>query len=362
MKIYYDYQIFFHQKYGGISKYLINLVNNLDIEQEKLIIAPFHKNYYLKNQSKFTKKYFYLDIKTKNVNFIGNFFNKAYTKTIYKYSTPDIFHFSYFNQNYYLNKKKTNHIITIYDLIKEKFYNQKYKNENFNKIKYLKNVDKIICISENTKKDLINHYNLSPDLVHTIHLGVSYDKSYKEINDSVFEKPYILYVGDRDRYKNFKKLISAYSKSNNLKKDFNIICFGGNLFTKDEINFFKDHGITEKIKRISGGDLELNYVYKQARCFVFPSLYEGFGLPLLEAMNMDCPVICSNTSSFPEVTNNSAAMFNPEDDDDIMHTIKSVVYDNDKVQDLIHRGRENIKNFNWRNCADKTMKVYKSVI
>ena len=76
---------------------------------------------------------------------------------------------------------------------------------------------------------------------------------------------------------------------------------------------------------------------------------------------MDCPVICSNTSSFPEVTNNSAAMFNPGDDDDIMHTIKSVVYDNDKVQDLIHRGRENIKNFNWRNCADKTMKVYKSV-
>jgi len=360
MKIYYDYQIFFHQKFGGISKYFINLVNNLDNKTEKLIIAPFHKNDYLENQINNVKKFIYFDLKTKNINFISNNLNKAYTKFLYSYKTPDIFHFTYFNQKYYL-KKKSFYVMTIYDLIKEKFYKEKFKNENLNKIKYFNNMDKIICISENTKKDLIDHYKLSPELIQVVHLGVSFNKDYIEIDNLLPKKPYLLFVGDRARYKNFKNFILAYVKSKKLTNDFDVVFFGGNLFTLDEINLFKELGITQKIKRISGSDLELNYVYKKARCFVFPSLYEGFGLPLLESMNMDCPVVCSDTSCFPEVTNSSAVMFNPNDIENIIYEIESLVYDDQKISDLIVKGRNNIKNFSWKKCADETLKVYKSL-
>lgn len=361
MKIYYDYQIFLHQKYGGISKYYINLINNIKSSNEKLIIAPFYKNYYLNNQKKNVKKIHFFDTKTKNINFLSNNFNKAYTKFYYNLKTPDIFHFTYFGQKLYL-KKKTSFVMTIYDLIKEKFYNEVYKKEKINKIKYFDYMNKIICISENTKKDLLNYYNLSEELVEVVHLGVSFNKSYAEINLKFFEEPYILFVGDRARYKNFKNFILAYAKSERLKKDFNILCFGGNSFTIEEINFFTENNINNKIKQINGSDLELNFAYKKAKCFVFPSLYEGFGLPLLEAMNMDCPVICSNTSSFPEVTMNSAVMFDPSNIENIMYEIENVVYDDKKISELISKGRNNIKNFSWEMCADKTEKVYKKII
>jgi len=462
MKIYYDYQIFLHQKFGGISKYYINLINHLDSRVEKSIIAPFYKNYYLNNQNKDAKKFVYIDIKTKNVNFISKNLNKAYTKFLYNYQTPDIFHFTYFNQKYYL-KKKSSYVITMYDLIKEKFYNDKYKNEEVNKIKYFSCMDKIICISENTKKDLIDHYKLPPQLIEVIHLGVSFDKSYIKIDNKIPKKPYLLFVGERHKYKNFKNFILAYTKSNRLKKDFDILCFGGNSFTSEEINkikyfscmdkiicisentkkdlidhyklspqlievvhlgvsfdksyikidnkipkkpyllfvgeryryknfilaytksnrlkkdfdilcfggnsftseeinFFKEFRISQNIKQINGSDLELNYVYKKARCFIFPSLYEGFGLPLLEAMNMDCPVICSDTSCFSEVTNNAAAMFDPNNIENIIHEIEDVVYDEQKFSDLIIKGRNNIKNFSWQKCAEQTLKVYNSIL
>ena len=361
MKIYYDYQIFLHQKFGGISKYYINLINNLDPDINKLIIAPFHKNYYLDNQNENVKKLICFDLKTRNINTISKNLNKVYTKFLYNYRTPDIFHFTYFNQKYYL-KKKSSYVITVYDLIKEKFYPDQFKNEKLNKIEYFGYMDKIICISKNTKKDLIEYYKIPEELIEVVHLGVSFDKNYIKIDNMFPKKPYILFVGERSRYKNFKNFISAYIKSEKLKKDFDIICFGGGAFSAEEINFFQQSGISQNIKQIEGSDLELNYVYKNARCFVFPSLYEGFGLPLLESMNMDCPVICSDTSCFSEVTNNAAAMFDPNNIENIIHEIESVVYDDKKISNLITKGRDNIKNFSWKKCADKTLEVYKSIL
>jgi glycosyltransferase involved in cell wall biosynthesis len=361
MKIYYDYQIFLHQKFGGISKYYINLINNLEQDIDKLIIAPFHKNYYLANQNENVKKLIFFDLKTRNITTISKNLNKVYTKFLYNYQTPDVFHFTYFNQKYYL-KKKSSYVMTVYDLIKEKFYNDHYKNERLNKIKYFRHMDKIICISENTKKDLIEYYKIPNELIEVVHLGVSFDKSFIKIDSMLLKKPYILFVGDRSRYKNFKNFISAYVKSERLKKDFDIFCFGGGTFKAEEINFFKVSGISQNINQITGSDLELNYAYKNARCFVFPSLYEGFGLPLLESMNMDCPVICSNTSCFSEVTNNAAAMFDPNNVENLIHEIESLVYDDQKISDLIIKGRNNIKNFSWKKCADKTLEVYKSIV
>ena len=361
MKIYYDYQIFLHQKFGGASKYFINLTNNLDDGMDKLIISPCHKNYYLNNQTRNVKKLFYFDLKTKNINTISKSINEVYTKLLYNYKTTDIFHFTYFTNKYYL-KKKTSHVLTILDLIKEKFYKSKYENEILYKKEYFHNIDKIICISENTKKDLLNFYNIADNLVEVVHLGVSFNKDFLPIDEILPKKPYLLFVGNRSRYKNFKNFILAYANSKKLKNDFDVVCFGDTSFSSDEINLFKELHIEQKIIKIDGNDLELNYAYKKARCFVFPSLYEGFGLPLLESMNMDCPVVCSNTSSFPEVVNNAALMFNPNDVENIKNEIESLVFNNEKTSNLIKKGQENIKNFSWKKCASKTSAIYKTLI
>ena len=361
MKVYYDYQIFMHQKFGGVSKYFINLVENLnDFELNKKIIAPFHKNYYLAGKDTNVKKFIYFDLKTKNINFLSHKINKLYTKYLYNIKTPNIFHFTYFNEKYYL-KKKTKHIITIYDLIKEKFYNSQHQKGINIKKEYFKNVDRIICISKNTKKDLIDLYGIDEKIIDVIHLGVSFKKNFISIDHLLPRKPFILFVGARSRYKNFENFVLSYSNSDKLKKDFDVVCFGGMSFTGKEQKLLQDLKVYEKFYQVEGNDEELNYAYKKARCFVFPSLYEGFGLPLLESMNMSCPVICSNTSSFPEVVNKSAAMFDPNNIDQMKFEIENLVYNNEKISNLIALGQQNIKNFTWAKCADETLKVYKKL-
>ena len=188
------------------------------------------------------------------------------------------------------------------------------------------------------------------------------NKNYISIDNLLPKKPFLLFVGDRSRYKNFKNFVLAYSKSESLKKDFDVVCFEGSNFSKIEISFLKDLSVGDKFLQISGNDLELNYAYKKARCFIFPSLYEGFGLPLLESMNMECPVICSNTSSFPEVTNDSAILFDPNKVDEIKFEIENLVYNNQKIFDLVHKGKNNIENFKWSKCAEETLKIYKNLI
>lgn len=361
MKIYYDYQIFLHQKYGGISKYFINLVKNINKKSKSLIIAPFHKNYYLNLQNQKTKKFFYFNFKTRNINFLSNQVNKFYTKLYYNTNPPDIFHFTYFNKKYYLNKK-AKHVITIYDLIKEIYYKDEFKKEQIFKKEYFKNIDKIICISENTKKDLLNFYDLNPDLIKVVYLGVDQNKNFINMGKIKIDKPYILFVGNRERYKNFKSFIIAYSKSDKLKKDFDIICFGGQNFNNKDVLLFKDLNILENIKYVEGSDLELNFFYKNAKAFIFPSLYEGFGLPLLESMKMNCPVFCSNTSSFKEIANNSAIFFDPKNIEEIKFQIESNIYDNQRMNEIILNGKKNIQKFSWKKCANETLEVYQDLL
>ena len=166
----------------------------------------------------------------------------------------------------------------------------------------------------------------------------------------------------RDIYKNFSGFIKAVASSSLLMKDFDVIAVGARFNTAEK-NLISSLGFANnQVKRISYvTDNQLAQFYKNAAAFVYPSLYEGFGLPPLEAMAAGCPVVCSNTSSMPEVVRNAGVYFNPLDIEDMSNAIERVVLSEDLKNKLVKLGYENIKNFTPSKTASKTLEVYRSL-
>ena len=167
----------------------------------------------------------------------------------------------------------------------------------------------------------------------------------------------------RKRYKNFRLLLEAYSKLDKIKKDFDIICFGGGKFLKEEINYIKELSIKiDSIQQIEGSDEILSNLYLNATVLIYPSKYEGFGIPILEAMSLGCPVISSNVSSLPEVYGNAALGFSPNSSDELINCINKVVFDNFQRDQLIEKGLKRKNLFSWKKCAQQTNDIYKKLI
>ncbi|MDB3932090.1 glycosyltransferase family 4 protein [Candidatus Pelagibacter sp.] len=362
MKILFDYQVFYLQKYGGISNYFYHLSLGLrkNYDSVKIFSPVFKNNYgrqllekkiimgrYLKNYPKFTGK-------------LINAINYKSTDYFLKIYNPDIFHMTYYNNNYKFSKKIIK-FLTVYDLIHEKFEN--YYSKSFIELTLKKKkdaidkADHIICISENTKQDLLNYYNINKNKVSTVHLGVAQKKERPALVET--ERKFILYVGDRNRYKNFKNLLKAYSNSKLLYENFKLICFGGGPFNHNEKKEIKSLKLSDRnIFQISGNDEVLFSYYTSAECLVIPSLYEGFGLPLIEAMSLNCPVLCSRTSSLVEIGADAAIFFDPYSVEDLQYKIEKFMLDGDKKK-IIEKGKYNAGLYTWDNCVNKTLKLYK---
>ena len=139
------------------------------------------------------------------------------------------------------------------------------------------------------------------------------------------------------------------------------MCAGAGGFSRDESEFIKLNGISGNILQFNVNDNILMNLYKKATAFVYPSLYEGFGIPILESFASNCPVILSNTSSFPEVAGDAGSYFDPFDIDSISDAISSVIYQEKIRQDLIEKGRKRLQQFSWEITAIKTANVYKSI-
>ena len=368
MKIAYDNQIFNMQKYGGISRYYTELAFQLyDESIDTKVFAGLHKNEYIqKYEASFVigKQITYLP-KTANI-FLKT--NNVLADSYFNIKRPDIVHRTYYNNK---NKiKKSINVITVYDMIHELFRDDFSAKDNTADLKSItiKQADHIICISESTKNDLLRIYDIPESNISVTYLGYHSlpDVKSTHIENQNFnnsERPFLLFVGHRGGYKNFLRFLKAVSISEKLVKDFDIVAFGGGKFSVDEKRYISELGLEEnQVKNIQGGDNMLSVLYSKATLFVYPSLYEGFGLPPLEAMDHSCPVVCSNTSSIPEVVGKAALKFSPSDVEDISHTMEKVLYNSSIRDDLILAGLERTKIFSWEKCAADTLEVYRSIL
>jgi glycosyltransferase involved in cell wall biosynthesis len=371
IKVAYDPLIFSGQIYGGISRYFCEIASKIsNYAANKVsvsIVAPMHKNKYLDQLPKSIIKGFKTPFPSNLMPSQQRAFSFVIGDLTLRIISPDIIHETYYFR-WPLGPKKAIRVLTIYDMIHEKFKSQFPMNDKTSQYKALaaERADHIICISEATKKDVIHILGIKPEKISVIHLGFDLminNKLVSSIPDMLLKKPYLLYVGSRGGYKNFDMLVRAYASSSMLKGKFNLICFGGRKFSRDEIALFEELELSdEQVLQYSGDDKFLANFYKKASMFVYPSLYEGFGIPPLEAMAYDCPVACSNTSSIPEVVADAGIYFDPTNIHDMRAKIEMLA-DSPTLRDsLIKTGRIRLRNFSWDKCADETFKVYKKLV
>jgi glycosyltransferase involved in cell wall biosynthesis len=362
MRILFDHQIFCLQQYGGISRYFSEIARSFASMTDKQveIFAPLYLNEYLSSLESVRLK----GVKIPNLSKLGRFvawgMNTALALSMVRSRHDvDIFHETYYSGVDYC-PRAAKRIVTVYDMIPEIFGRQYPGQERTCRMKVLavSRADHVICISESTRKDLIDILGVDPEKISVVYLGCKTGASVRG-KPAPANKPYILFVGKRTRNKNFEILLHAYSHSLKLRRELTLICFGGGPFSRNERLLMKSLSIrATSVVQISGDDNLLSGLYLSATAFIYPSLYEGFGLPLLEAMSLGCPVICSNASSFPEVAGDAAVLFDPEDVDAIQDAIEKVVFSTDLKDSLIQRGYERIKQFPWSKCARETLQVY----
>jgi len=367
MKILFDYKIFFNQKYGGPSRYFVNLFENLNKnESNAIILSPFYINEYLK-KSKLKEKI--MGIKFPKIKFSGfflNILNQKLSEILFKKIEPNIIHTTYYD-NFTLNKKKPL-VVTVHDLIHEIYHYEFGKDNNYRpKKEILDQASHVVCVSNNTKNDLLKYYKIKEDKISVIHHG-SIETDKVNINGSLkkiqIDQPFFLYVGSRKRYKNFFTLINAFLKNEKIYNNYKIVCFGGGKILNSEKKVLGEKKFNlEKIINFPNHDDELLYsLYKNAVALIYPSLYEGFGMPILESMSIGCPVISSNISSLPEVYGDGALSFDPSSSEELSSCIFKIADDSKIRNQFIEKGKHQAKKFTWENCSKQTLGVYQKLI
>lgn len=365
MKIAFDYQTFTNSSYGGVSRYYKDLADQLlKQRQDVKIFAGIHRNHYITSLPSDIVNGFKMYNYPPRSSRIFHWFNHGLTQLQLRKWKPDIIHETYYSLLPNL-KKNTIHLTTVHDMIHELYASLISTRDITSKLKKksLSRVDHIMSNSENTKQDLVKLFGIDESKISVVHHAIDsslYQNVVSNFDNS--KKPYLLYVGMRDIYKNFSGFIKAVASSSLLMKDFDVIAVGARFNTAEK-NLISSLGFANnQVKRISYvTDNQLAQFYKNAAAFVYPSLYEGFGLPPLEAMAAGCPVVCSNTSSMPEVVRNAGVYFNPLDIEDMSNAIERVVLSEDLKNKLVKLGYENIKNFTPSKTASKTLEVYRSL-
>ena len=368
MKILYDYQQFSMQKYGGISRYLYEIITRLEKSEtdEVKVLAGLYINQYLKNCSsnlvigwqspKIPKT-------GKIIKLINHYLSKLWIST---HDMPDVIHETYYASESILSKS-CKRVITVHDMIHEKLdylLSDRQKRLSSIKAKAINRADHVICVSNQTKNDLIEIFKINPEKITVIYHGYSFEiKDYQTLSLNKIKSPYILYLGLRAGHKNFDRLLQAFASRNKLKNNFKLVCTGARKFSTSEQNRIIELGLNEdNVEYIPADDQTIAQLYSWASVFVYPSLYEGFGIPPLEAMAYNCPVVCSQVSSIPEVVGNAAELFDPYEIDSISDALEKVLFSSKKSEELITLGKERLKHFSWDTCAQKTYSVYSSLV
>lgn len=360
-KILYDNQMFTLQRFGGVTRYFADLMYNLP-EGEFLGEVPmkFCENHYVTET--YGRHYSSLAF-PKNYRLrrrIYQFANMAYSWNAIRLNNYDIFHPTYYNP-YFLDgvkSRKKPFVLTIHDMTFERYPQDVliYDRTIPHKKRLIAEANHIIAVSENTKRDIIELLGTDPAKISVVHHG------YRAVTDAapqLFER-YVLYVGERKGYKNFLPWLSAIRPLLVADPTLKVVCTGSS-FHKNEENLFRKWGIADSIFYISADDAQLTSLYRHAICFVFPSHYEGFGIPILEAFANRCPVCLSDASCFPEVAGNAALFFNPNDAQSMQDALCELIKSKALREDLIVKGAERVREFSLQRMVQGTCDVYRKL-
>jgi glycosyltransferase involved in cell wall biosynthesis len=367
MKILYDHQAFTIQNFGGISRYHYELLKEMQLLTHNNAHAcyTYSNNEYLLNDQNFTVKTFFKSLRFRGKVRVMDLLNRPEVKRQLNSNKFDIFHPTYYGSYFLPFLKNTRYVVTCHDLIHEKFTNYSLlANDKLvrHKRDVLTRATKIIAVSANTKKDLNEVYKIPTDKIEVVHLANSLVYQGLTSSKSVpMPQPYLLYVGTRAIYKNFNFFVESIADLL-VKEDILLVCAGGGQFSTHELDHFTKLKIRNKVKYSAVDDQTLANLYSNAIAFCFPSLYEGFGIPLVEAFAMKCPVLSSNKGSLSEIAGDAALYFDPYNKESILETVKSIIYNSSKRLELLDKGIARSMDFSWKQTALKTHNIYKQIL
>jgi glycosyltransferase involved in cell wall biosynthesis len=262
-------------------------------------------------------------------------------------------------------------IITVHDLVRCCFnFDQESVSErillNLDK-RYIKRANHIIAVSESTKSDLVNYLKIPEGKISVIYNGVDHNV-FKPCNVRPYHmrlhyRQYILYVGSERRRKNLDRLFESFAALKREFPDLMLVKVGSpgrcKEFRSQTLETLSRLGITEDVIFVDHiSEKDLAYYYSSAALLCYPSLYEGFGLPPLEAMACGCPVVTSNTSSLPEVVGEAGIMVNPYDTSGLVRAMRRVLVDRELRDKMVRMGLEQSKKFTWEKTVELTLEVY----
>ncbi|WP_132051646.1 glycosyltransferase family 4 protein [Pseudocnuella soli] len=358
MKVLYDHQIFLFQKFGGISRYHYKLYESLRQFSPKDHFEVVHNgsdNAYLTNPNK-------------RFNWLGYRFWTNINKQVvnWKVKDFDVFHPTYYNPYFLKSFDPARCVLTVHDMIPER--EAESGNSNFqhlvaSKREMIRKAAAIIAISETTKQDILHYLDTDERKIAVVHHGgPDYfgNQSGEAADHSPDVAPYLLYVGERNGYKNFRLVIEAlhsFMKKNRVK-----LLAVGKPFNPTESELLAQYGVEDLVTPVTNiTDGQLHQLYKYAVCFIFPSTMEGFGIPILEAFQAGCPVVCSNTAIFKEIASDGASYFNPEEPEPLLQAVEQVAADKQLRCHLTTEGTKRLQAFSWEHTARLTYEVYQKV-
>ena len=377
MNILFDHQAFTRQAAGGVSRSFVELARaiNQSGNNQARIFAPLHWNLYLEQPG---NRPFCTGLhQSRGIFRFWNqrwHLNHAITLLRCQVQPPDILHETWYSSMPYRIPKKIKIATTVHDLIYQIHpeWTDDAKIRSRELSDSLQRADVVFCVSEHTRMDLLNWVKLDPAKVFTIHHGVTTLAISSDFKSPVsdfrpqaagLQRPYVLYVGQRSsKNKNFALLAEAYAKSG-LQAGFQMLCFGGGPFNPAETAMFRKLGCKdEDAIQLSGDDSRLAMAYQHAAVLVYPSLYEGFGLPLLEAMSLGCPVLCSKASCHPEICGPAALYFDADSTEDLAVNMKLLLHDSHLREVLVKKGFDQSKLYTWEKSAHQALNAYRSIL
>lgn len=365
------------QSFGGVSHSYAELISHLREngcvcqlglkESDNVYIQNINiKPLYYTHDKLFGRKKRFFGQRTINKIFLqmmgypneGATINQDYCIKLLKQKKFDIFEPTFFDSYFlpYLNGKPF--VITIHDMILERMGCDDWQT---NQKKLLCPLATAIHVpSEHTKKDLVDILNIAPEKITVIPHGAPTISNVS--SPSLYSFPYLLYVGARWSYKNFDKFLEECSIIVHRHPEIHVICTGS-PFNETEQKLIASSGLSQNIIHQFASEQELQALYQNAIAFIYPSAYEGFGMPILEAFACGCPVMLNNASCFPEVGGDAAIYFDINRSGDMAeHFISLYQASQDKQNELIAKGKERLSLFSWEKSTEKLKQIYESLM
>jgi glycosyltransferase involved in cell wall biosynthesis len=371
MRILYDGEVYSWQAAGGINRYFANVVGGLPRDFEPALLAgesrevnfPTHPN---------LKVYEYGSSYPRLQRFshrLGLYASQLHDWLLAERLARgrfDILHPTYYRllTGRAVGSYRAPTVLTVWDMIHELFPEKMDPTgvHAAEKRRAILAADRVICISENTRQDLLARHPVPEERVSVTHLASELDASLADGPEPTPARPFYLYVGGRTPYKNFDGLLSAFARAAETRPDL-ALCVVGPPFTAPEEKLMAELKLGGNVEHYGyAGDAQLAKLYRRSVALVYPSLYEGFGIPPLEAMSCGTVAIVSRASSLPEVVGDAGLLFDPRALDELTDILLSLTEDEALRRRLIEKGRLRALEFSWAKTAAQTVEVYRSLV